>query len=303
MMNYVEWIFSGVGTSILAIAASGFFVWIRTLRRKAPSLRRNACNVGASVETYREVEPILPALTETEKIALRFNKILDLMNSNRKNCPYSIAALARKMGLSSVGELEKIFSGVQEPSFEMMESFCNQLGVHIEWLAEGKSQPYIGKRPSNLMPMEAFDRILSADPKEICFVRSESKAGRSTILLKHDNFKYERATRAWNISSEIGGTGERQLVSFYKLVCKLKRNNRIVLRGKIVDEPTFTSLMSGEIFLGSFFDCTVDESDWWDDLTDYSHKYRISDSYEKYYGEEFMKAQGILRSALGQPAL
>lgn len=71
----------------------------------------------------------------------------------------------------------------------------------------------------------------------------------------------------------------------------------------MVDDSVFSRLMSGEIFPGQFFNPSVDDSDWWDDLIDYNQKFAISVVYEKNYGSEFMKAQAVLKAALEQPAM
>ena len=68
--------------------------------------------------------------------------VLSLMNQQRTYNQYTVAKLARIMQLNSVSELEDIFLGKREPSFDFIDRFCECFGVYKEWLINGEITPY-----------------------------------------------------------------------------------------------------------------------------------------------------------------
>lgn len=243
---------------------------------------------------------ILDEISEVAGIVRRLNEFLGLLNENRRYDIFTIAKLAKIMDCKSVGELENYFKGKVEPDFEFLERFSNVFGVNYSWLLEGKGQPFYSNKQTEYDPFGYYSYIKELKPERIYFLRSDAKEGYTFILLKLTDWKYEILHRKWHISSHVGAGGSRQIYGMYKLIKKLKKDNYSKCYGRILKDGDFNLLYFGEKFPSSIIDFKYQDSLWWDDFTDVNHTYSISDSYERNYGDEFVAAQKIAKSFLGQ---
>ena len=226
----------------------------------------------------------------------RFNQILVLMNERRTYGKYTIANLAQRMKLHSVGELESVFLGHREPSFEFIDHFCMCFGVNRNWLIEGKSSPFSNSDQTHFDPFEYLDEINNSKPERIYFIRCDSPVGEAFILLKYADWRYKILSRVWHISDHVGAGGQSQIFGMYKLVLALRNSHtHLSCGGRILKENEFNSLYSGDVFPGAIIEFPNQENPWWDDFTDIYHKYPISSSYASWYGNGFMEAQSIVR--------
>lgn len=301
MIDYIlsnkEWIFSGAGGSVILLIIGRVF---KRYGQRTPQTENPANNLSAvRVEVVHVPTLIADAISSESEVAgivKRFNQVLALMNEKRTYGKYTIASLAQLMKLHSVGELESVFLGSREPSFEFIGHFCTCFGVNREWLIEGKSGPFCNSEGTHFDPLEYLDEIESAKPERIYFIRSESRVGEVFILLKLADWRYRILGRVWHISDHVGAGGQSQIFGMYKLIMALRdRHYGISCGGRVLNERGFRSLLSGNIFPGSIIDFPNQENPWWDDFTDVHHKYPVSSSYESWYGRGFMEAQAIVR--------
>lgn len=306
MIDYLisnkEWIFSGVGVSAILLISGWAFKWHE---RRNPSTQLPANNPPAvqvkSVHAPTLAENATPLESEVAGIVERFNQVLALMNEKRTHEKYTIASLALVMKLHSVGELESVFLGNQEPSFEFITRFCTHFGVNKEWLIEGKKSPFNGNGHVYFDPLEYLNYIEIEKPAQVYFIRSESLTGEVFILLKFADWRYEILKGFWHISDHVGGGGRSQIFGMYKLILALRdRHPSQNCGGRILHQNEFMSLFSGNVFPGSIIDFPRQENHWWDDFTDIHHKYLISSSYESNYGKGFINAQAIVRWKLNE---
>ncbi len=241
--------------------------------------------------------------SEVASIIKRFNQVLDLMNEKRSYGKYTIAGLAHLMKLHSVGELERVFLGGHEPSFEFIDHFCDTFGVDRGWLIEAKGYPFSGCEGAHFDPLEYLEEIEGLAPARIYFIRSASELGEVFLLLKMSDHKYKLVSQVWHISGHVGAGGQSQIFGMYQLILKLKESPLgISCGGRILQKDRFNELFSGKVFPGSVIDFPVQENPWWDDFVDVYHKYPISSSYESLYGKGFMIAQSIVRFKLEEAA-
>jgi hypothetical protein len=224
------------------------------------------------------------------------------MNEGRTHNEFTIAKLASIAGLPRAGELERYFSGEEEPTFAFIDHFSSVFGVNRQWLKFGEWTPYYLSEETH--PLEAtdyYERIVSLNPAHIFFVQDTSTCRESGIILKLADWKYHTLPRYWRISSEVGGTGRHQIYCFYKLIVKLK-NDGFYGRcgGRRLAPQQFSRLFGGQVFPGALIGRPMTESNWWDAFTDIIHEYPIATRYRELYGEEFVAAQMIVLESCKQ---
>ncbi len=305
MIDYIlknkEWIFSGVGMSVILVIGG----WLsKRSRSSLLSAQSNATAVRVEVvQTQSLPEKNIQPNSEVASIVKRFNQVLDLMNEKRTYGKYTIAGLAQLMKLHSVGELESVFLGNREPSFEFIDHFCAAFGVNRNWLIEGKETPFGDSEGTHYDPMDYFEEITTLAPSRLYFIRSESEVGEVFLLLKYSDYKYKIISQVWHISDHVGAGGQSQIFGMYRLILALQKSQlRASCGGRILPEDKFNDLLSGKVFPGSIIDFPAQENPWWDDFVDVHHKYPISSSYESWYGKGFMTAQSIVRWKLKENA-
>ncbi len=311
MVDYIvankEWLFSGVGVSALWVI---WGLFIRANKNDSDNKYENDDPDLASDQADEAVLVEEPSIeTEAEKISKRFRRILDLMNEGRHYSRFTVSQMAKVMSLDRVGDLDKYFHGTDEPTFEFMRHFCEAFGVNERWLAEGKSHPFSNDDRGMADPLWYFNEIKEAKPEKIFFVRENTEIAQAFIVLQFSELKYKILQRAWHISGHVGAGGRSQLLSFYRLIKRLKKFdanfhfNDYSCRGVTLEKDEFDCLICGEVFPGRYLDCGQSEDPWWDDLTDVYHGYPIAEDYERMYGASFIKAQEIIRWELDKEKL
>lgn len=244
---------------------------------------------------------VTPAAKKTHATSLRMRQVVDLMNVGRRD-PWTVAHFAERLKLERPGELEQILDGTVEPTFEVLEAFSKLTGANAGWLKFGTQQPFSSEEWNDLYPDACLARIRELAPKQTFMVRCKDAAGRSGFLLRLDDLKFVVLRRTWHISSEVGGTGQGQLLSFYHAMKTLSTGSTRDYGhpcGQILDEPTFDRLLAGTIYPGSAIQANNNNL-WWDDFTDIEHKNYGAEHYEARYGPEFLAAQKIVCWRLGQ---
>lgn len=290
-MNPIEWMFSGIGTLLLKAG----------MKRAGALFLHKGSDIApaeAPADAQPEISNEKDVHTESQEMASRFRHVLSSMNKERTFGSYKIASLAKRLDLYSVEELESIFIGTTVADFSFIKKFCEQFGVNADWLAEGKGAPYTRRIVSEQYPDRCFAQIRDSGAVGVCFAKSNAKEGQTVVILKFDNFRYELATRSWHISSHVGGDGRRQLVSFRKLIGRIRKLKKIEVIGREVEAELFTSLLCGNIFPGQVYESAVGASMWWDDFTDIKCTYFTAEEYIDRYGIEFRLAQQLVEAEL-----
>ena len=213
LLDNVKWIFEGIGTHWFA----SFFTKSRA-KKELPKAGETQEQLRAPIDKPSQLE-VYPCGHASE-LALRFRKVLDLMNEGRTHNKFTIAKLASIAGLSRVGELEKYFSGEEEPTFDFIDHFSSVFGVNRQWLNFGEWTTFLSEEGTlgRTHAIDYYDMIVSLNPVYIYFVQDTSTSRESGIVLKLSDFKYRTIHRHWHISDDVGTTGRRQIYSFYKLI-------------------------------------------------------------------------------------
>ncbi len=230
-------------------------------------------------------------------------QIIDLMNAGRRDL-WTVAHFAERLKLKSPGELEQTLDSTIEPTFVLLEAFAALTGANAGWLKFGTQQPFYSGEHNDLYPDGCLPRIRELSPKQVFIVRCRDKAGRSGFLLRLDEFRFVVFTRTWHISSEVGGTGQGQLISFYRAMKTLSAGTGREYGypcGQILDQIPFDRLLAGEVYPGSVIQ--PHNNPWWEDFLDLECKNFGAEYYGGRYGTEFLEAQKIVRWRLSQDSV
>lgn len=290
-----EWLFSGAGVSAILVVGGLLFKRSRSEPNSAQPSPTSAVR-GEVVQTQPLPAKNIQPNSEVASIIKQFNQVLDLLNEKKTYGKYTIAGLAQLMKLHSVGELECVFLGSQEPSFEFINHFCATFGINRNWLIEGKEAPFREFEGTQYDPLDYLDEIEALAPNRLYFIRSASEMGEVFLLLKLSDYKYKIISRVWHISDHVGSGGQSQIFGMYRLILALQKSRLSTsCGGRILPEDKFNDLLGGNVFPGSVIEFPAQENPWWDDFVDVHHKYPISSNYESWYGKGFMAAQSIVR--------
>ena len=292
LMDNKEWLFSGAGLGLISMLV---FVLKSTLLHKEKPQGKLQEEISQWVDDKPNTKN-----KGHDTIGGRIRHAIALMNRTRHSEVFAMADIANILRLPSTGALEKVIASGNHVDFEFTKHFSETFGINLYWLDTGHGQPFYHEVYST-RPITLFDSIQSADAKGIYFVRDNSEENRVVIVLKlkvyrNQGYHFVILNSFWHISSHVGAAGSRQIFEFYRLILKLKASGLYnKCWGREVTEEQFSRLVSGEIFPGELTDGMVGEAHWWDDFTDISGSYVISEHYRQWYGEWFDDAQTIVR--------
>lgn len=289
-MDEYKWFFSGVGVPALLWVIKKFFPKKKNKKHEyQPKLEIKKTSLTNDVSS----------LTEKEKLTQRFQHVLALMNYTSCYGGFTKAKLAEIMKLDKISSLEKYATGEEEPSFEFLKQFCETFGVDYLWLIEGSRQPFYNDKYNRFDPIDYYADIEHLQPERIYFIRCDSEISEFFIILKLSDWNYQICHRIWHLSAHVGSTGRDQLVKFYMLVNKLRKNDFYCkCSGRTLADDKFNKLYSGQVFPAEIINFNQMDHPWWDDFTDINHVYPISKNYLKLYGQSFINAQQIVLTEL-----
>lgn len=274
-----EWLFSGAGLVIFSVIPWGYGL-IRSASQKRKQLKLNR-------------------LKESSEISARLKKVLVLINAKRDREKLTISKITQMMSSSSVGNIERVFEGIEEPSLIFLQTFSERFGVQEAWLLHGEHQPFYQPEPFELLAFDYLPYIKISEPEEVYFVRSNSERGECQIVLKLDEWRYHVLNSVWHVSSHVGGMGTSQLVSLFTLIKTLRDDVRKqTCMGQVLSEKEFEKLMNGEVFPGSVLSKPAKNHDWWAAFPDLNHNFPSSPNYATWYGQSFLDAQDIVRNTI-----
>lgn len=260
----------------------------------------NVINVVNHVNALNHSSPSASSLTpEVLGITKRFNEVLKLMNEQRKFELFTVADLAKAMELESVGVLEKILVGQNEPSFEFIERFCNRFGINRNWLEKAESKPFAKPRneEGTNYATDFVGEIEKTKPGNIYVIRTMAESGEVFLVLQFGLHQYKIVGGLWPIRGNVGTRGNAQILNLYDFLLFLK-SKYVFIRSRVLDDDSFMRLYEGSVFPGNIISNSR-ESDWADDFMDVDHEYDHLD-YLALYGDGFMRAQEIVRQRLAR---
>ena len=283
-VNFILSIFSGIGKKLF--------------EKKSEPSHLTIQNTIQIPEAIKEEK--LDSNSEVSGIVKRLNEFKELLNESKKEDKYTIVKLAKIMGLKSVGELERIFTGKDEPDFEFIKNFCDLFNLNEEWLTEGKQNPFYLYKPIHDNQIYYYRYIKECRARNVYLIRAVNGEayGCTFIILELSDFKYEIIRRLCNINIDDKACGWRDLYEMYKLIRKLNNDTDIHITGKSLNESIFHLLYSGKIFPGTILKYRSDNDPWWYDFMDvYNEDFSLK-YYQNKYGSGFVTAQKVVKTYL-----
>lgn len=236
------------------------------------------------------------AQTYAAEYAGRLQRVLALMNENRRGHSFTTARLAEIMGLERAGDLGRYMSGAEEPSFKFLEAFASTFGVDPEWLKFGYgSSLFAVERSCGFEPLAFLNRVKDLRPKGVYFVRNRSETAEALIIVQLSDYRYVQSATLNHVSDKVGATGERQLADLHDVILQIRDEkvlgHHVSMMGFHVDPQTYSTLVNGKMFPGSAIG-GANFDPWWDDFGDLcEEERRISD-----YGPGFRSAVWRVKS-------
>lgn len=239
--------------------------------------------------------PLNNNLASTQ-ISFRLRTLLSLINEKNSNELLSISKIAEILQFEKISILENYFSGDDDPPISLITQICDRFFVNKNWLLHGELHPFYQEQPQIFEAYEALPIIDKSQPQEIIFVRSVSRSGECTIVLKFDEWTYQTLNCYCHVSSRVGATGSAQLLSLYDLINRLSDiTSNYFCTGRTLEFDDFDLLINGEKFPGYIIERKRKATQWWYDLLDIAYKKSQSSEYKKLYGKPFLDAQEIIR--------
>jgi len=324
-----EWVFSGIGVAILSALALLLRQVARRLFRRVPPPADLA---------HPETEPAeeLPGGGYRIAVSQRFHRALALINEGREFDPVDVPRLSHALAMDAPSELQSYFGGAAEPAFTFLDRVSDRFGLNPSWLRHGLETPFLSLERPFSNPFDYLPRILDLAPQALFFVRNLTPSAEATIVVEVSPLKYLRLGGSWNmlvhVSSHVGGSGAAALFGLYRLlraVWDQASRARSAVLGCDLHPQMFARLIEGNLYPGiveypiarmgraiELFDSprpprqsleaaktllspdSVRISNWHIELMNTSLRKGPDDYYRDQYGEEFIKAQAIVRSFL-----
>jgi hypothetical protein len=233
----------------------------------------------------------------------RLQLALRLINQNRHSDLLTIEKIAYQLRHEDCSFLNDCFSGKKEAPFKMRENISEEYGLNISWMNFGEKSPFYPELEiSESNPCLQADKFLKMNPESIYYLQTKEDERESLILLKMSENKQLILKNSFRVSSHVGGGGTIDMVYFYKLMKRIFKEyylkHKGFVAGRKIENTTYEKLINGELFPGVVSGPGYRNSHWWDDWMDIYHKSNIANGYGDEHGEEFLKAQEILRGRL-----
>lgn len=289
-MSTVEWLFSGVGVKIGEYFLKLLFGKQRHEEDVAPQVtvceKVDECVAEVGVDEH----------TEAQSVSIRLKRSFDLINEANRYNSYSYADFAQQLCLKRVSDFEDYVLGVKEPDFDFMKLYSSEFNVNYEWLTAGRRLPFSTTVEHGFDPCDYLDLIQDSAPERVYFVKCKTERAEMFIALKYSDLKYAICPKIWHISSCVGAGGAGQIHNLYIMIKKLKETG-LYSRcwGVLLSKNEFDDLYDGQYFPGKVLGHKR-ANFWFDDFADVYHKDSTEEQYRQMHGEEFVHAQGIVRS-------
>lgn len=233
---------------------------------------RNNRSMNAEIIARLE-QTLLPSLAD------RLRSLTSQINDARPLHPMLPSLIAERIGETSASYVERVFDGLDEPTFELLDRISSLLGVNAEWLKHGLGQPF-PTAFERWLGIGFVDKLAEMKPERIHVIRSRNDAGNVAIVLQLDDVKYSTIRTPLHASDQIGAGGERDLAAFSNLCYRLSKRRDLNANGLLLDDATFGDLVGGTVYPRTAVQAGSSSmwfEDWWDPSM-FRHE-RIFDHY------------------------
>ena len=198
---------------------------------------------------------------------------------------------------TSEKQLTEIENGELEVSESQIANICNNTGVSINWLKHSEYRKY-DYHVIHTNETEIVNKIKQLQPNIVYFM-IEPKSMSPLLFVHINNFNWRLYTFTFSIDFWNWFDDHYQISRIYKLFKTIHREFMYNIQGRIIDQETYDSAISGKIHISTLIKVTFANGQcWFDDLFDINHEYPISEDYVKWYGEWFGKLQDYFKQYL-----
>lgn len=207
-------------------------------------------------------------------IGARLAQAIDLMNVDRPDDDlFTVQRLASLAGYNSWHRLEDILDGVADVGETELSDLAASLGIHFDWLFEGKATPFLPDLDTHTAKVEEiYDAIIQTRPCRLVFARRQDEEHGHydvAIALKHDDARWEVLPECFPSSDRVGGGGARALFDLCRLIRRLEArwamDLDLLITGIHLDGDDFQKLIEGEVYPGAVLRRLYNDP-WWQDF-------------------------------------
>lgn len=218
-------------------------------------------------------QTLLPSLAD------RLRSLIAQINDARPLHPVLPSLIAERIGEPSAIYVERVFDGLDEPTFELLDRISLLLGVSPDWLKHGFGQPF-PTAFERWLGIGFVDTLAEMKPQRIYVIRSRNDAGNVALVLQLDDVKYATIRTPLHASDQIGAGGESDLAAFSNFCYRLSRRRNLNSSGLLLNDETFSGLTGGTVYPRTVVQAGSSSmwiEDWWDPSM-FRHE-RIFDHY------------------------
>ena len=271
-----EWLFDGAGTEIIIMVgtgATGIVGWlIRRILKKhknesenkvvdnstfceSISGNKNIMGNNNTINIYQSQHD----KKEKSLFSTRFAILQKLLNDARyyDEKEYTIEYISSLVGIKNVGEMKEYVEGKKEPDEEIKQRFVDVFCVNRDWMLFNQGDyPFASnlKRYKNgatvfdNYPMDILRNERLSEIQKFIIVIGRYDHRRSVLIIqKSSECCYELYPKVYDLDPNVGGTGRRKLVSFYRFLREANRIGKIYGLVYEVTEEQFRDLFMGAV--------------------------------------------------------
>ncbi len=237
----------------------------------------------------------------TATIAARLRQVFQSLSK----CSSSVSRVAMELGMPDATLLEANLSGEQPLAFTTARRLCDLLGVHPEWLLEGKWSPFYQmprfRNADDCLKMLARKELRSIGGAAFTswyFLLSDEPDGRAAVYgyASDTPWRLELLLREIPITDNVGAGGSQQLFDFGLLCASLEPRfeyPRLIKTGfdswgRVLNRNRFYEVVGGQEHPGLSMREEQGHVPWAEDLADMQYKSRA-------YSESFLRGRDTFR--------
>jgi hypothetical protein len=243
---------------------------------------RNKTTIQAEVDAALSAHIAVNRISQSaEPLAERLNQLLALHDSAWRAASTNPAEIAQAIGETYATDVELCFAGKASLPFDKLDKIADYLGGSREWLKFAKGTPFkvetisVSRNPVTAF-LELFDIGQKNEVVHLHFVRSLNDAGTLAIVKQYTNARCKILSTNYHVSSQIGATGETDLMTlslvWHLMYRNIERHGISVgsVDSYLLPDDIFNVLMSGKSHPIQLLhqNCNEFSSTWWEDFWD-----------------------------------
>jgi hypothetical protein len=183
----------------------------------------------------------------------RFEVLLSLLNDARRfnEQEYTVEYISSLIELKNVDGLKVYLTQCKEPDDEFKMKFVDVFGVNKEWMVHGRGEyPFAsnirfwGDDPMDILRGDDLKDI----NKFIVVIGNVNGRRQACIIRQKNELCYELYPKYFTLNSNVGGTGTKNLVEFYRFLREAGRIKKFDDNAYFATEEQMSQLMSGKIY-------------------------------------------------------